>query len=266
MRANGLAVTSDYTPHWANTGNNHAWNAIVTPGGKVIPFMGAEANPGEYKLSHKAAKVYRKMFAKQPDNLVFQKKKQEKIPRWLGGKTYKDVTSDYVPVTDVTITFDKEIPDSVDIAYLCVFNSGEWRAIEWGRVKNNSAVFSDMGTGVAYVPALYLNEEIVPYGEPFILLDDKSKQSLKYDERQLTSRTITAVSDGIGDKPIENGLEYELFYWSDGWQSLQKITADDNLSLYYKNIPEGCLCWIDADNLHGEGRIFVIEKSEVVWW
>ncbi|MCJ7459130.1 MAG: hypothetical protein MUP17_09085, partial [candidate division Zixibacteria bacterium] len=37
MRANGLAVTSDYTPFWANAGNNHAWNAIVTPDGKAIP-------------------------------------------------------------------------------------------------------------------------------------------------------------------------------------------------------------------------------------
>ena len=60
MRANGLAVTSDYTPYWANSGNNHAWNAILTGEGKVVPFMGAEANPGEYRLANKLAKVYRK--------------------------------------------------------------------------------------------------------------------------------------------------------------------------------------------------------------
>lgn len=29
MRANGLAVTSDYTPFWADSSNNHAWNAIL---------------------------------------------------------------------------------------------------------------------------------------------------------------------------------------------------------------------------------------------
>ena len=75
MRANGLAVTSDYTPYWANSGNNHAWNAIVTPGGEVIPFMGAESNPGKYHLANKVAKVYRKTFGKQKANLAFQQRK-----------------------------------------------------------------------------------------------------------------------------------------------------------------------------------------------
>ena len=68
MRANGIGVTSDYTPYWANCGNNHAWNAIVTGDGRVIPFMGAEANPGEYQLANMAAKVYRKTFAAQRQN------------------------------------------------------------------------------------------------------------------------------------------------------------------------------------------------------
>jgi hypothetical protein len=88
MRANGLAVTSDYTPYWANTGNNHAWNAIADAGGKVMPFMGAEADPGDYRLSNKAAKVYRKMFGKQTDNLIFQNRKQEKA-RGLRAKAYR---------------------------------------------------------------------------------------------------------------------------------------------------------------------------------
>jgi hypothetical protein len=87
MRANGLAVASDYTPHWANTGNNHAWNAIITPEGEVIPFMGAEANPGEYELANKLAKAYRKMYAQQTNNLAFQEKKEESVPGWLNGKS-----------------------------------------------------------------------------------------------------------------------------------------------------------------------------------
>ncbi|MEA3446488.1 MAG: transglutaminase-like domain-containing protein, partial [Bacteroidota bacterium] len=169
FRANALAVTSDYTPYWANTGNNHAWNAILNRENKVIPFMGCEANPGEYKLHNKMAKAYRKMFSEQKQNLYFQKRKQEKMPRWLAGKNYKDVTTDYVDVCDVAVTFDKEIPDSVDIAYLCVFNSGEWKPIHWGKIENSTTTFTDMGVGIAYLPALYLNEEIVPYGVPFIL-------------------------------------------------------------------------------------------------
>ena len=38
MRANALPVTSDYTPYWANSGNNHAWNAILGRDGEVLPW------------------------------------------------------------------------------------------------------------------------------------------------------------------------------------------------------------------------------------
>ncbi|MCK4689998.1 MAG: transglutaminase domain-containing protein, partial [Candidatus Marinimicrobia bacterium] len=45
MRSMGIPVMSDFTPYWAKTGNNHAWNAIIDTTGKVIIFMGAESNP-----------------------------------------------------------------------------------------------------------------------------------------------------------------------------------------------------------------------------
>jgi len=78
---------------------------VVTSDGRVIPFMGAEANPGEYKLSWKAAKVYRKMFSEQPECLALQPHRQDSLPRWLAGRNFRDVTADYVPVCDVTVRF-----------------------------------------------------------------------------------------------------------------------------------------------------------------
>ncbi len=273
MRANGLAVTSDYTPYWANSGNNHAWNAILTPDGKVTPFMGAERNPGYYTLANKLAKVYRKTFGKQQQNLVFQEHKQEKVPRWLAGKSYLDVTVDYVDVCDVSLTFEQEIPDSVDIAYLCVFNSGEWKAIHWGRVTANTALFSDMGKEIAYLPALYLNEEIVPFGVPFILHDDCRIEKLHPDD-QLT-KAVTLVSttrrkqevstDGIVRTFLTLGQEYELSYFDDGWQSLGCEEAGTE-PLVYAAVPIGALYWLVAIDSDNEERIFTIEEGAQVWW
>ena len=60
MRSMGIPVMSDFTPYWVKTGNNHAWNAIIDTTGKVIIFMGAESNPGIYKLNQVISKVYRK--------------------------------------------------------------------------------------------------------------------------------------------------------------------------------------------------------------
>jgi len=273
MRASGLAVTSDYTPHWANAGNNHAWNAIVTADGKATPFMGAEANPGQYRLANKLAKVYRKMFAKQRDNLVFQEKKQEKVPRWLGGKSYKDVTADYVDVCDVTVTFTQEIPDSVDIAYLCVFNWGEWKAIHWGRIENGAAVFTGMGRDIAYLPALYMNEEIVPFGAPFILGDDCIIRELQpEDDNTITASLVSTTrrkqevsTDGIAKAFLTPGQEYELSYWEDGWQSVSKKVASDK-PLVFDSVTSGCLYWLVVEGSDKEERIFTIEDGTQVWW
>ncbi len=273
MRANGLAVTSDYTPYWANSGGNHAWNSIMGADGAVIPFMGAESSPGSYNLANKLAKVYRKTFSKQKGNLVFQNRKQEAVPGWLAGKSYTDVTADYVDVCDVSVTFRREIPDSVDIAYLCVFNSGEWRAIHWGRIEGDSAVFTGMGTGVAYLPALYLNGDIVPCANPFILGQDcavreltgKGDSSISAELVSTTRRKQETSTDGIAKTFLSPGLEYELSYWTDGWQSLGKAVASDK-PLVFDNVPAGGLYWLTEEGSDREERIFTIEDGIQVWW
>ncbi|NQS97593.1 MAG: transglutaminase domain-containing protein [candidate division Zixibacteria bacterium] len=273
MRANGLAVTSDYTPYWANTGNNHAWNAIVTPEGKVIPFMGAESNPGKYRLTNKLAKVYRKMFSEQKGNLAFQERKQEKMPGYISGKSYIDVTADYVDVCDVTIPLAIDVSDSANIAYLCVFNSGEWKAIHWGKISDGKVVFSDMGLDIAYLPALYIDEEIVPFANPFILHTDSSIQELQpKGDNTISARLISTTrrkqeisTDGIEKVFLTPGQEYELFYWQDGWQSFEKSAAGEE-PLVFHNVPEGCLYWLVAEGSDKEERIFAIEDGNQVWW
>lgn len=273
LRANGIAVTSDYTPYWANATGNHAWNAIVTPAGKVIPFMGAEANPGSYGLSNALAKVYRKTYATQPDNLIFQERKQKAVPRWLAGRSYVDVTADYVDVCDATVIFDKEIPDSVDIAYLCVFNSGSWQAIHWGPIEDQKATFTDMGTGIVYLPALYENEELVPFAPPFVLEADCTQKPLQADAQQpetlqltsTTKRTQAVATDGVAETSLTPGQTYELFYWRDDWQSAGSVVATDR-PLAFNDVPAGGLYRLVASHSDREERIFTYSDDWQVWW
>lgn len=273
MRAVGLAVTSDYTPFWASAGGNHAWNALVLPEGEVIPFMGAESNPGQYHLTNKMAKVYRKMFSIQPDNLAFRDRKQEKIPRWLAGKSYIDVTADYTDVCDVVVNFKKLVPDSVDVAYLCVFNYGEWQAIQWGEIIGDAAAFGDMGVGIVYLPALYLNEKIAPYGAPFILTESCTMIELEPDLKSakeinlgtVTGRKLAVATDGVREKPVQPGTRYELFYWQDGWKSLgNKAIGQDGL--VFEVFSDGGLYWLVAEGSDKDERIFTIDADKQVWW
>ncbi len=54
----------------------------------------------------------------------------------------------------------KEKPDSVNYAYLYVFNSGDWKAMHWGKIEGDSVTFTDMGQGIAYLPCYYKNGKL----------------------------------------------------------------------------------------------------------
>lgn len=273
MRANGLGVTSDYTPYWADAGNNHAWNAILDRDGKVVMFMGAEAQPGEYRLSNRVAKVYRKMYALQPLNLAFQKPAWEKVPGWLGGKSYLDVTRDYTPVTDVDVKLLRAVPDSVNFAYLCVFNDGEWRAVHWAAIDSGTVRFTDMGRGIAYLPAYYVHEEIRPAGPPFILSEDGSviriipdvDGPISFPIASTTRRQELSSTDGISKVFLEAGREYELFYWDDSWVSLGTQIAGD-APLRFHGVPGDALYWLVAKDSRRDERIFTVAEGRQVFW
>jgi hypothetical protein len=274
MRANGLAVTSDYTPYWANTGNNHAWNAILVSSGNVVPFMGAEANPGAYHLSNKLAKVYRKTFSRQHQSLAFIEHKQAKVPPWLGRENYIDVTADYVDVCDVTVALERTDRDSVNLAYLCVFNSGEWKAIQWGKIVGRQVTFRDMGTDIAYLPALYLNEEIIPAGLPFVLNPDCTLTVLRSDTGSVASVQLSSTTrrkregatDGVAGTFLKVGTDYELFVWKEGWQSQGSATATEK-PVVFDNVPRNGLYWLKPVGSDGEEeRIFTLEGDNQIWW
>jgi hypothetical protein len=137
----------------------------------------------------------------------------------------------------------------------------------------DSAVFEDMGTGIAYLPALYFNEEIVPFGEAFILQDDCHAGGLrpnadKHTILRLVSTTARSQKEstaGVIGTNLTAGWSYELFYWDDGWQSLGKKTAGSE-PLSFEKAPAGALFRLVAENSDDEERIFTYENDRQIWW
>ncbi len=273
LRANGLPITSDYTPHWADTGNNHAWNSILLPDGKAIPFMGSEANPGEYNLRHRMAKAYRKTFTLQKNNLAFLLKEKEKVPPWLSGKNYNDVTEYYTVTNDVQINLENPVPDSIRFIYLSVFNDGKWKAIHWAHIEEDqSALFTDMGVDICYLPTFYIKKDLVPAGDPFILEKNGDLYYLNGDDNrinlELISVTKKVFKQATENKEIsflETGKQYELFYWDEEWKTQGCLIADDQ-PLLFEDMPIGHLYWLVQKDSRKDERIFTYENGVQIWW
>ncbi len=274
MRANGLAVTSDYTPYWADAANNHAWNALIDTSGKAIPFMGSLFDPGKYTLPNRIAKVYRKTYEYHRENLIFKVKNKRLVPRWLSGKSYIDVTKEYVPTADVTIRLNAAHPDSIHYAYLCVFNTGEWQPIHWGQIRNGQVTFTAMGKNLAYLPAYYIKQKIQPAAPAFILQKDGQVHFLRADTNHVTSlalistmkRVTQQATDSKKKSFLDKGAEYELFYWQNGWRSLGKKKAPGQGALIFKRVPENALFWLVKEGSKKYERIFIYRHGRQIWY
>ena len=274
MRALTIPVMSDFTPYWANTGNNHAWNAILDKNDSVIIFMGGESNPGEYELGHKLAKVYRKTFSVQKNSLAEKLEKWEKAPPYLNKNSIMDVTPDYVNTERIKIELKSGIPDSTNFAYLCVFNSGEWKAIDYTRPYGNKASFSKVGLGVAYLPAYYYDEEILPAGDAFILSDSgnfeykipKGDKRIELKLYSTTKRLTKETTDFIEQADFITGADYILYFWNGRWVEVGNKTSDGS-PLTFKDVPSNAIYWLVEKDSRKEERIFTIdENGHQIWW
>lgn len=265
-RASAIPCTMDYTPFWANRDNNHAWEVVLV-------------GPLDTSVVHgsaKPAKIYRKEFAPQPESLGAQLKPGEEAPRGLRSRTIRDVTEQYVPVTDVSLSLSVK-PEAARFAYLCVFNGGQWQPVAFGTADEaGRATFTKVGRDVAYLPAWYINEKLVPAGSPFVLEKDGTLDPLDSAAAGTTDLELAVLRPSVADpdtrreKPsvkAEAGKTYELLLWNDGaWKPLGEVEARESAALSFPGVPQGRLLWMRAKGGDALERIFTIEAGKVRWW
>jgi hypothetical protein len=269
MRAMGIPVTYDYVSSWANRNNAHDWNAL-SYNNKTIPFLGTEANPGSYKLEFptpasvksKKAKIFRKTY--YPNNALIFNNKEADIPPLFTNKLIKDVTRDYVPVSNVHLKLQLEEPDP-KFAYLCVFNNLRWKPVHWSIVKNGEVNFTDMGRGIVYIPMVFEENTYSPCGLPFILQNNGDISFIKANKTIKKSITLDRKYPAGDDNKVERGNNYQLFYWNNSWISLGKQVADSE-SLTFNNVPDGALLWLRNLDKGEQERIFTINNNKICWW
>jgi len=263
MRSVAIPAAVDFTPWWADRDNNHAWEVILDKDGR-----------GKAGLSNRAAKIYRKTFAIQRDSLACRAGEDATLPRFLNSHNYRDVTDQYIDTTDVTLRLKEDWPAGTRFAYVCVFNGGKWRPIHWSEIDGDRVTFTKMGRNIAYLPAYYVDEEVVSAAPPFILTRDGDVRMLAgEDGAELTIElTITKPETPDADTQVTRpmivvkpGKTYELFAWRDGWQSLGKQTAGDE-PVSFDSVSAGKLYWLVQEGSRRLERIFTIESGKQVWW
>ncbi|MBC7912910.1 MAG: hypothetical protein H7Y07_02200 [Pyrinomonadaceae bacterium] len=270
MRAMGIPVVMDYTPHWANKNFNHQWNALLYQN-KTLHFIGTESDPGkdkivftrEYWIRRKRGKIFRHTYSVQKNSLANQVSSLDDIPDEFHSKNIKDVTKDYVPVSTVNIRLKGQV-DNATYAYLCVFSDQEWKPIYWTKIGYfHQATFEDMEKGIVYLPAYFKSNKIIPAGKPFLLTDKGKLEEITPNNTNIKVALFSKYGEGKGNDIVPQET-YELFFWNNDWESLGQKTADAD-SLIYQNVPKGSLLMLKNIKSGAQERIFTYTTKQI-WW
>jgi hypothetical protein len=163
FRSAGIPATVDHAPQWGSYSLGHSWNVVADETGKMLP-CDRETNIGNWQIDERIdpPKIYRHVYSIDRQREKAIAKARNFVPE-LFGKNLRDVTSEYVPVSDVSL----KAKDN--LMYLCVFDNRNWKAVAMGFKTGGKAVFKDMGRRVVYLPAYYRGDELFSSDFPFIL-------------------------------------------------------------------------------------------------
>ena len=185
LRAMGIPAALDFVPQWGNRSMGHEWCAILWDGDEAMP-LGYGEYPGDHfqrRTDDRLPKVFRQTYEKRPESLYMAAYGQgEPLPPLFDTPCLEDVTSDYVPVSDVRVDLPYGVPRGARFAYLSVFNNRTWKIVHWGRVSGRHADFRDMGRGVVYLPVFYATDGVRCAGDPFLLDAEGKVRVLAPDE------------------------------------------------------------------------------------
>ncbi|MBW3466950.1 hypothetical protein [Arthrospiribacter ruber] len=167
MRALGIATSEVIIPNWGYAGTSgHTFNVVLDPHKKRwVDFHAGDINP--------------------IDNEVTLMPKVFLLDNFALGNTSNQL-SNFENLTDLTSQFTKTVDINLDLetsdkypeyAYLCVFNNFSWQPIMWGEIKENKVTFNNMGVDKVYLPAVYIENQLVPIHPP-IQVDSTTKTTI----------------------------------------------------------------------------------------
>lgn len=187
LRSVGIPVAIDVVNLWANYSlSGHGWVSLVTKDGTYsisnkdsvarlhntidasifpVKFKMDASYPLDYKFKKRAAKVSRITYKYHPIP-----KEQLSNSELIGlyNPFQEDVSAHY----NLTKIINVDIPLHSNGAYLCTFLTGkDWVPIAYSKSVDGTCAFYNVGDSIAYLIAVYSNNELTPIEPPFLLLN-----------------------------------------------------------------------------------------------
>jgi len=221
FRSFGIASTMDYSPYFADSSGGYFWPVVLVSGQQFIPVFYPGISTDNLTSPGKLSKVYRRKYTDDSTSLFRIKKISEHTPAFLGQFNYDDVTDEYVPTANITVT----LTDTARYAYLAVFNSGSWHPVQWSLSKNQlQAHFSNMGVDILYLPMIIRKEKNLPAGLPFLLgKDGKVKVLTGQTAKPVQTRTLARITP---HQLLQPHQKYFLYQWKNNqWQIIRRLDS-----------------------------------------
>ena len=205
MRALGIPVTLDFTPHWAQRPHGHDWNSVCDSSGKHISFMGTETNPYEphQGTNMLKSKVYRKTFA---HNRMINASENDIPP--LFNDNIKDVSAEHKECVDVKIPVIYQPKTPSNYAYLALLHDFRWDIVAYGNADSVNINFPAVGRNIIYLPVYYTSGKQHSAGYPFFVDNNGCTATFSADspDSLLTFSAIAPANDQLYCLHMVNGV------------------------------------------------------------
>lgn len=242
LRSVGIPVAEVFTPKWRDNNLGHNWCAVPYPNHHLSLFSAVYQNPGDVYLPHSpaaASKLYLKTFSAQPETPWFLKAPNEELPPGFETPCIKDVTGEFVPVTDIDLKLNSEISDQ-NLRWFSLFIQGKWAPIGWGVVNKttNTVTFRDIPVGLTGLACIYKNGEAVPVSE-LITINAAGTQAIKPENKTETLLLTQKFPEKIRLQYFTNEIidtKIQGANLSDFSDSTALCTIADTLRPYFQDV------------------------------
>lgn len=248
FRSRGIPSATDLIPAWGNRSSGHAWNTIILPGGDTCKGIGYHPK-GWLQMDNRVPKIYRRRYSPLRNDPLYYFRNSEAIPFFFSECNMQDVTAQYIPVSDIRLT-GLQAPGN-KLVWLCTFNNFSWTPVAYSELQaEGSATFRDVGrgllmgtnkpkqlidggNGIAYLPATWQNGRSIPAGQPFILYEDGTRETLIPDPSHTQSITLKRK---YPQQP--SFAEYDKSMTGGRFQGANRADFSDSVTLYAISGPQ----------------------------